>query len=94
MDNLSNFGLKDDEIRSSRKSKGGKAKPWKIESRMQHSVASGLARTLGFRDWWTSGRYTTRARRDQALAALVKKEDSYIQTWPGFPRFEYRAVDP
>jgi hypothetical protein len=92
MDNLANFGIKNDETAGSRrlKPRGKQRKPWVIECRIQRHVSNGLARTLGLQDWWVHGRYSTKNRRDQAYAAVVKKEDTAPRYW----RREWRKVDP
>lgn len=76
MDNLSNFGIKDDTSRAGRsKPRGKQRKPFAIECRIARRVSDGLARELGLLNWWVHSRYTTARRRDQAYAALVKKAE-------------------
>jgi hypothetical protein len=90
-DNLAIKGIRDDEPVGSRrlKPRGKRKKPWAIECRIKRHVSNGLARDLGLWDWWLHSRYTTRARRDQALAALVKK----VPSQPFFWKLEYRIRD-
>lgn len=90
-DNLANFGIRDDEPVGSRrlKPRGKRRKPFAIEARVPRRVTSSLATTLGLRDWWVHSRYTTRARRDQAYAALVRREPQS----PGYWRREWRKRD-
>ena len=96
MDNLANFGIKHDEIVGSKRMKprGKRKKPYGIECRLKRSVSAGLARTLGLQNWWMHSRYTTRARRDQALAVLVKKAENDGLAARYNWQTEYRKVDP
>jgi len=90
-DNLANFGIEDDTPRRRGKKRGGR-KRFAIEARLPRHVSPGLAFMLGLRDWAVHSRYPTRARRDQALAALVKKERNSIWPWE-FRVGEFRAGD-
>ena len=85
-DNLANFGIEDDTPRRRGKKRGGR-KRFAIEARLPRPASPGLAFMLRLRDWWVFGRYLTRARRDQALAVVVKKDAS--SPWP----WEFRTRD-
>lgn len=86
--NLDIKGIQSDETVGSRrlKPRGKRRKPWVIESRLRRAVTPGLAFMLRLKDWSVYNRYTTKARRDQAYAALVKKP---IATWG----WEFRKRD-
>lgn len=94
-DNLANKGIRDDEPHRRGKKRGGR-KPFVIESRLARNPdpsapKSFLGRQLGLKEWWTWRRYITTARRDQALAVLVKKRESgQIRGWP---YWEFRKRD-
>lgn len=94
-DNLANKGIRDDEPVGSRrmKPKGKRKKPWAIEWRIKRHVSNGLARTLGLRGWMVYNRYTTEFRRDQALAALVKKAEGDALAARYHWKQEYRKLD-
>jgi hypothetical protein len=95
MDNLNIYGIPDDEPRPSRgKPRGKRRKPFAIECRLvpnPNTDSSTVMRArLGLRTWWTWGRYETATRRDQAYAALVKKQ---LSTPPYWWKWEYRKRD-
>lgn len=73
-DNLNIKGIESDAPQGRHGSKPTRKqrKPFAIEWRTQRSQ---LAETLGLNRWSVWTRYPTRARRDQAYAALVKKAD-------------------
>lgn len=83
-DNLNIKGIEDDAPRRCGKKRGGR-KPFAVEARLvpdpdapKHSVL----RQLGLGNWWVWGRYHTESARDQAHAALVKKERvSQLARW-------------
>lgn len=90
-DNLNIKGIEGDEHpQGSRriKARGKRRKPWLIEGRIQRRVTPGLASMMRLRDWGVYHRYPTKARRDQAYAALVKK--AHIGRWFSW---EYRKRD-
>ncbi len=91
MDNLNIKGIRDDEphARGKARPRGKVRKLFVLESRIERHVSDGLAKTLGLWDWWVHSRYTTRARRDQAHAALVKK----VPSQPAYWKLEYRTRD-
>ena len=91
-DNLNIKGIESDEFPQGArrvKPRGKRRKPWVIETRVQRHVSNGLARDLGLWDWWIHSRYTTRARRDQAYATMVKRMPSQPYWW----KLEYRKRD-
>lgn len=95
-DNLNIKGIEDDQPRPGygRKPKGKRRKLYAIECRVFHENPKPhtVFHTLGLYNWWVHSRYETRARRDQALAVLVKKADNdHLKKW-GI-RHEYRALD-
>ena len=81
----------DDQTHSGRrlKPRGKNRKPFVIVCRVKRRVSNGLARTLGLENWWVHSRYTTTARRNHALAVLVRKQQSAPDWW----QLEYRKVD-
>jgi hypothetical protein len=52
MDNQSIKGIRDDETVPRQKKRGGKKKPFAIESRIKRHVSNDLARKLMLHDWW------------------------------------------
>ena len=94
-DNLSIKGIREDEphARGRFKPHGKRRKPWVIESRIKRHVSNSLAHTLGLCDWSVHTRYTTKARRDQAYATLVKKAISFKQLPRYWWQWEYRKRD-
>ncbi len=96
MDNLNIKGIESDTSPGKFKARGKTKKPYIIESRLTppeialhpldvfHSLSK-------LRVWWLRSRYSTAARRDQAYAALVKKENNSLREWV---HWEYRKVDP
>ncbi len=90
MDNLNIKGIEDDVPRRRGKKRGGR-KPFAIESRLVPDPAMpkrSVLRQLGLGKWWVWGRYETSSRRDQAYAALVKKEGA--ANLPRWSRWEHR----
>ncbi len=94
MDNLNIKGIEDDNPRRRGKTRGKARRPFAIEARLVHDPDAPsilVSRQLGLGKWWVRGRYTTSSRRDQAYAALVKKEaSSHIPRWA---RWEFRKRD-
>ncbi len=92
-DNLNIKGIREDEppARGRAHPRGKARKPFALECRLKRSVPDSLARQLGRGDWWVWGRYTTAARRDQAHAALVKKEET--NPIPRWGHWEFRKRD-
>jgi hypothetical protein len=90
MDNLANYGVKTDEMVGSRrlKPRGKRKKRFVIESRITRETTTALVTFMGLDNWWVHSRYTTRARRDQAYAVLVKKSHNDRYWKP-----EYRKRD-
>jgi hypothetical protein len=92
MDNLNIYGVPSDEPRPSRgKPRGKRRKPFAIECRRVPNPDAALTTVmrarLKLKTWWVWGRYETAARRDQAYAALVKKQ---LSTPPYWWKWEYR----
>jgi hypothetical protein len=95
MDNLNIKGIRDDEphVRGRIRPRGKKRKPFVIESRIvypddipRHSIFP----ALGLNDWSVHCRYHTESARDQAYAAMVKKENTArIPRW-GYWEFRKR----
>ena len=93
MDNLSIKGIESDVSPGKFKARGQTKKPYTIESRLtppSHPL-SVFHSFEKLREWWVRSRYPTAARRDQAYAALVKKERSNGSPWA---HWEYRKGDP
>ena len=85
-------GAYDDQTNSGRRMKprGKRRKRFAIEARYitlrKNSILNRLTRfTCG---WYTHSRYATESSRDQAYAALVKKEER--ASLPGWGRWKYR----
>lgn len=95
VDNLNIKGIREDEPPRRRGKTRGKArKPFAIESRLVHDPDASrhcVMRQLGLGEWWVCRRYTTATRRDQAYAALVKKEAA--GRLPRWAHWEYRKRD-
>ncbi len=94
MDNLNIKGIEDDMPRRRGKTRGKVRKPFALECRMAPSPDApkrSVLRQLNLKKWWVWGRYTTSSRRDQAYAALVKREAA--STWPRWSHWEYRKRD-
>ncbi len=94
VDNLNIKGVEDDTPRRRGKVRGKARKPFAIESRIVYpddAPAHCISRALGPGTWGVWGRYETASRRDQAYAALVKREAAgRIRRW-GY--WEYRKHD-
>ncbi len=73
--------------------RGKQRKLWKIESRLQYPNAHprSVFHNLNLQGWGTWSSYTTQARRDQAYAAVVRKEGVRSLLWA---HWEFRKVDP
>lgn len=86
-DNLNIKGIREDEPheRGRAHPHGKHRKTFVVESRIvypENEHPNSVFRTLGLGGWWVHGRYATASRRDQAYAALVKKEaTSRIPRW-------------
>ncbi len=96
-DNLSIKGIDPGEQSLDRrfKTRGRQKKPFGIEARTRHNPHRkySIFRTLNLHVWYGFSRYKTRARRDQALAALVKKdENGHMRQRFGIIQ-EFRKVD-
>ena len=78
LDNLNIKGIRDDEpTRWGKKCRG--RKPYVLECQMIHpEIAPPI---FGLRGWQVWGRYETAVRRDQAYAALVRREESTHHPW-------------
>jgi hypothetical protein len=81
----------DDQSHSGRRlrPRGKQRKPFIIEYRLERRTSNGTAHILGLYNWITHSRYTTRSRRDEAYAVLVKKTLSGPPYW----KPEYRKRD-
>jgi hypothetical protein len=93
-DNLAIKGIEDDTPRRHGKTRGKSRKPFAIESRLVHNPDAPehlASRQLGLKKWWVWGRYETAPRRDQAYAALVKREER--TALPRWSCWEYRKRD-
>ncbi len=94
-DNQSIHGIRDDEPRPGRgKARGGQRKPFALEFRMvrdPNAPTHSAVIWIRMGTWGVWGRYTTASRRDQAYAALVKKEAS--NPFPSWCHWEYRKRD-
>lgn len=96
MDNLNIKGIREDEphVRGHIRPRGKARKLFAIESRLVHDPDAPkqlVSRQLGLGGWWVHGRYKTASRRDQAYAAMVRKEaDSNFPRWA---RWEFRKRD-
>ena len=94
-DNLNIKGIRDDEPRKRGRAhpRGKRPKPFVVEGRIvypENEHPNSDFRTLGLGEWWVHGRYETASRRDQAYAAMVKKEaTSRIPRW-GYWAFRKR----
>ncbi len=94
-DNQNIKGIRDDEPQPKGRysPRGKRRKPFTVESRLvpsDNTPKNSVFYSLGFGAWWIHGRYETAARRDQAYAALVKKEDPGRQ--PRWSYWEYRKM--
>jgi hypothetical protein len=96
-DNLNIHGIEDDTTRPHKK-RGGR-KPFVIESRLVPPPGGwpkdSIWRSRIFRDmgeWGVYGRYKTESARDEALAAVVKREDAkkHLPYYSRMGRHEYR----
>lgn len=96
-DNLNIKGVESDQPvpGHGRKPKKKSRKRFAIECRIFHENPKpySVFHTLGLHKWWVHSAYKTRARRDQALAALVKKADNDFVKKKWGIRHEYRALD-
>lgn len=94
MDNLNIKGIRENEPPARRGKKSRGRKLFAIESRLVHDPDAPkrlVSRQLGLGKWWVWSRYETALRRDQAYAALVRKEsDSNLPRWA---RWEFRKRD-
>lgn len=95
-DNLNIKGIRDDEphARGRAHPRGKRRKPFVIESRIvspEDAPKECVFRALGLGEWWAHGRYETASRRDQAYAAMVKKEN--MARIPHWGHWEYRKRD-
>jgi len=95
-DNLNIKGIREDGPPARRGKKARDRKRFVIQSRHQpgpdyrHTGLGFLFRSMA--DWSTHSRYYTASARDQAHAALVKKESiSYMRHWT---RIAYRRGKP
>ncbi len=96
MDNLNIKGIRDAEphARGRAHPHGKQRKPFALECRLGHDPDTpehSALRQLGLETWWVWGRYVTASRRDQAYAALVKKNER--TSLPRWSRWEYRKRD-
>ncbi len=94
MDNLNIKGIQDDAPRRRGKVRGTARKPFAVECRIVYpkdAPRDCVFRTLGLGGWWVHGRYESASRRDQAYAALVKKEDA--NRLPNWGHWEFRKRD-
>ncbi len=94
-DNLNIKGIESDEFPQGArriKARGKRRKPWGIEWRIERHVSNSLAENLGLYGWSVYNRYTTKARRDQAYAALVKK-DATSRLGRSWWQREFRTFD-
>lgn len=95
-DNLNIKGIRDDEphARGRARPRGRQRKLFAIEGRNvypEDASTNCVFRALGLGEWWVHGRYETASRRDQAYAALVRREAaSRIPRWGCW---EYRKRD-
>ncbi len=92
-DNLNIKGIRDDDPPARRGKRSRGRKPFAIESRLMYPKdehPNSIFRTLNLDGWWVHGRYETAARRDQAYAALVKKEAAGPENRWGY--WEYRKL--
>jgi len=81
MDNLAIKGVESDASRGKRvKPRGKQRKPFVIEYMIQ-SPRKSVLNSFGFGKWGVWARYRTAAARDQAYAALVKKEANSPHWW-------------
>jgi len=92
-DNQRIRGIESDATRGQHAPRGKQKKPWLIEWRIipppnRRSVIYQLPLLMKWSVW---GRYTTAARRDQAHASLVRKQENSSVLWG---RSIYRKVDP
>jgi hypothetical protein len=88
-DNLAIKGIEDDTPRR-RGKKCRSRKLFAIESRYRPDDRRSVFRCLNLYSWWVHGHYETASRRDQAYAALVKKEKNARRPWG---RITYRKRD-
>ena len=94
MDNLNIRGIQDDTPRRCGKTRGKARKPFAIEARLAlkpHTPKKSVFWQLGLKKWWVWGRYKTASRRDQAYAALVKREERDRHKYWG--HWEYRKAE-
>ena len=93
MDNLNIKGIEDDKPRRRGKTRGKTRKPFAIESRLVHDPdlpRRSVLRQFGLGEWGVWGRYMTASRRDQAYAALVKREAA--SRLPRWGSWRYRKM--
>ncbi len=88
MDNLSIKGIESDTPRHRGKKRRGR-KPFVIEARLVRDSKALRKALFGLGNWWVWGRYKSAFRRDQAFAALVKKETGI----PGWSHWKFRKRD-
>lgn len=94
MDNQRIRGIESDASRGRHKPKGKQNKPWLIEWRIDAPpvrTKDSVFYQLSLGGWSVWGRYTTAARREQAYASLVKKNNN---PYPFWGRCRFRRVDP
>lgn len=96
-DNLSIKGIDPAEQTPGRrlKIKGKRKKLWGIETRTLHDRPRrySIFRSLNLHVWYGFAKYETRDRRDQAIAALVKKDENGHMRQRFGIRQEFRKVD-
>ena len=94
MDNQRIRGIESDASRGRHQPKGKQKKPYLIEWRMVPPPnKKSIVYHFRFFKWSLWGRYTTAARRDQAYASLVRKEEN-MKLGPLWGRSLFRKVDP
>ena len=91
MDNLNIKGIEDDTPRRRGKVRGKARKSFAIEARLARNPEAPKNSVFGREKWGIWSRYKTALCRDQAYAALVKKEATgRIRRWG---HWEYRKRD-
>ncbi len=92
LDNLNIKGIRDDELARRGKKRRGH-KPFVIECRIVYpeNAKDSVFRVLNMDRWGVQARYETAVRRDQAYAALVRKEEA--GRLPRWGHWEYRKRD-
>ena len=71
------------------RTKADRRKPFAIETRLIPLYKNSLIGILGLGEWFTHGRYETKARRDQAYDVLVSKSERELRGWS---RTEWRKA--